>query len=367
MAITFPAAVGQAIRSVQCALLNDNEYVVSSVGRFAGPVRERALDGINATRGLLGCPGDPVPPPDPEFTGGQCEGVLYTVNVSYRGSNNQIQTTLTQSFRGPVRGLFPRPPNEFNSVAVFLESGFPSQIPVQMFNTSPANANTGQITAITRQGGLPDNCGSPPPVYPPPTSISRDVDVTYNIDNGDEVTVTVPFVFAPITVDLNGNFRIPVTFDFGGNQFSASFPLDLSFPVTINFPGLNPGDGQGIEGEPPDGPGETFPPATPDQKIIGVVVTATEIDDLAASSYQLPQLTPIYVPRLGSVKFVYSLGGATFFSSDIDVKDRRTFIECPYVGGADAVIASPQTGVSFSFLPIRGFPVATTGDLSTSS
>ncbi len=362
--ITFPEAVRDAVRSVQCALLADNEYVVGSVGRFAGPTRERALDGINATRRLLGCPmgDDPLPPP-PDFTGGQCSNVLYTVNVSYTGSNNQVQTTLTQSFRGPVRGLFPRPPNEFNSVAVFLESGLATQAPVQMFNTSPANANSGQITSIIRQGGLPDDCGNPDPTYPPPISRPTNIDVTYNIDNGDEVNLTIPFIFAPIEANFNGTLRIPFTFDFGGFEFTGNFNFDPNVEITINPPRVPSGSDDGLEDLPAGDPEEEVPELEPDRKIIGVVVTSSLVGEQQLTTILLDGMPNIFAPRAGSIKFAYSLGVTTFWSNDIDVKGDRIFIPCPFSQGADAVVVSPAPGVQLEWIPIRGFPLATVNDV----
>lgn len=371
--ITFPAAMRDAIRSVQCALLNDNEYIVGSVGRFAGPVRQRALDGINATRDLLGCPpSPPIEPPPPPFEGGQCP-TLYTVTLDYTVvlgfCGNEITTSelLSSNALGPLSVVTD------NSGTAGGGQDLCPGFSYTTIRVDGASGNVGQRGSgfgvrlngltVTRNDGLPDDCGDSEPTYPAPINYNTDVDVTYNIDDGTEVTITVPVIYAPITVDFNGNFRIPVTFDFGGNQFSASFPLDVSIPVTINFPGLNPGDGQGVDELPPDAPGTTVPPALPEEKIIGVVVNILSLDERKVSPYSSPGIPRILVPRVASVKFAYSIGAATFWSPDIDVKGDREFIPCPFSQGADLVVASPQIGVELDYVPIRGFPLATKADI----
>jgi hypothetical protein len=366
--ITFPSAVRDALRSVQCSLLADNAYIVGSVGRFAGPVRDRALDGLNATRRLIGCdPTDDPPGPQPVLNGGQCAGVEYTLGgrrINDDGTVNSSWNLPCGNFRfGPIT------PRVFDDAGT-VRSGYDystsqgQRLFAEVWTGSALLDGNARVTfdTVARCDGQPDNCGTSPPVFTSPISITRNIDVTYNIENGDEVTINIPFVFAPITVDFNGNFRIPVTFDFGGNEFSASFPLDLDASIEINFPGLNPGDGQDVDDLPPDEPGETVPPVEPDQKIIGVVVNVTSFDNRKVSEYSSPGIPRILVPRVGSVRFAYSLGGATFWSPDIDVKGDREFIPCPFSQGADAVVASPQVGVNLSFVPIRGFPLATAAD-----
>lgn len=385
----FLVAAAQAIQGLQCQLLDGNEAFVNSVGRFSGPLRSRALEGINATRRLLGCnpAEDPAPPPPP-FEGGQCLCSVYLVrvNISYQSfTNDPVSTFLERRVTGPFLGATvvndpgsstSRPLYTFtaNNVSEFASTS-PTCRPEgtvtnREFRPSQTSPGTNPITVdsivVTLISG-PDDCGSPEPIYGPPAPRPIDIDITFEPDFGPEITVPVTFNFQPVEINFNGTFRIPFNFDFGGFEYSGNVNFNPTANVTINPPSVNPGDGQGTEDQGEDEPGETVPPKPPEQKIIGVVVTATDVDSTRVSQIFNPGMTPTYAPRLGSVKFVYSLGGATFFSSDFDIKDRRTFIECPFSQGADAAIASPQPGIQLTFTEIRGYALATVADVKTST
>jgi len=218
--------------------------------------------------------------------------------------------------------------------------------------------------SFERLDGQPE-CGDPDPVYPPPINFTTNIDVTYNIDDGTEVTVTIPFIFAPITANFNGTLRIPFTFDFGGFEFSGNINLP-DFNLTINPPSIPPGSGDDLEPVGGDD-GDTIPPLPPEEKIIGVVVNSAIANPGRVSSVDFEAAPDIIIPRAASVKFAYSIGAATFWSSDIDVKTLRAFIPCPFSQGADAVVVTPYIGLTSTSVPIRGFPLATTGDLAATA
>ena len=365
--VEFVEAVRDGIRGVQCALLNDNEDFVNAIGRFSGPVRQRALDGINATRRLLGCdPAEDPEEPPPPFTGGQCEGQLYTVQVAGPSTPPGGSGVATRIVPGPVGGMcFPAASGGNVRIGVIGSTGCVTSGGGQGL-TVPSVQGQWEIVSVTPVSGT-DDCGDPPPVFGPPAPRPIDIDITFQPDFGPEITVPITFNFNPVEIDFNGNFRFPFDFDFGGFNFNGDVNFAPEINVRINPPRANPGDGEDLDDQGEDEPGETVPPAEPDQKIIGVVVTATDVESTRVSQIFNPGMTPTYAPRLGSVKFAYSLGGATFFSSDIDIKDRRTFIECPFSQGADAAIASPQPGIELTFTEIRGFPLATVRDIQSST
>lgn len=373
--LTFPQAAREAVRTAQCALLADNEYIVGSVGRFAGPVRDRALDGLNVFRGLLGCPPSAdIEPSQPEFTGGQCPGESYRISGtlswdiligSTGGTSSPSESVSTELiFTGPVTSIVPNQIDSRTFNILVTHAGGTTGV---FFRQNPISTNS--VSNIRFSGGAtnaaggPGVCGSAPPIYPPPVSRTTNIDVTYNTDEGDEVTVTIPFIFAPITADITGNFRIPFSFDFGGNTFTGNFSLDPNIEVTINLPRLNPGDDQGLEDLEEGDPEDEVEPREPDQKIIGVVVTSSTSLFSPVTRIANQGMPPTIVPRAGSIKFAYSLGGATFWSNDIDIKGSRVFIPCPFALGADAAVASPAPGTTLQFVEITGFPLATTGDL----
>lgn len=355
--------IAAALIALRCQLISDDPYVLGSVSSVIPATRPAFLRALNETRRLIGCPpaGDPQEPAG-AFSGGQCAGVGYTVNVAGTANPPGGSGMATRSGVGPVGGM------------CFQDAGFGNvSIGVQFVDgcqisgagqalTVPSVQSSWQIVSITRDDGLPDDCGNPPGIYPPPTNVFQDVDVTYKIEGDTNVTVTIPFIFAPITANFDGTLRIPFNFDFGGFEFSGDINLP-DFNVTINPPRVPPGSGEDLTGEGDDEPGGTVPPAPPGEKIIGIVVNATDIDSTVVSSYSGPYDRPILVPRLGSIKFAYSIGTSTFFSSDIDIKERRTFVPCPFSQGADDVVASAQPGIELTFTPIRGFPLATTNDI----
>lgn len=359
----LPLAIATALVALRCQLISDDPYVLGSVSRVVPATRPAFLRALNATRRLIGCPpaGDPEEP-DPPFTGGQCSGVLYRVSVAGPSTPPGGSGASIRNVVGPVGGMcFPAASGGNVRIGVVGADGCVTTGGGQGL-TVPSVQGQWEIVNVERLDGNPDNCGSPPPIYPPPININTDIDITYEIDDGTEVTVNIPFTFAPITANFDGSLRIPVDFSLGGFEFSGNLNLP-DFNLTINPPRVPPGSGEDLTGEGEDEPGETVPPAPPNEKIIGVVVNASQIDSRRVSSYSSPGITDIFVPRLGSIKFAYSIGIATFFSSDIDIKDRRTFIPCPFSQGADAVIASPNLGVNLTFTPIRGFPLATTNDV----
>lgn len=362
--VSFIEGVRESLRTIQCPLLSANEYIVGSVGRFAGPLRERAFDGINATRRLLGCPesNDPEPPPPP-FTGGQCD-FAYIVQYQIRNDQDQLIGNFSREVWGPVGGV------TFSGNEVFIlchgltpAARLSTQQPILVSTVPGGDGLTATLTGISVSGGGPDNCGDPPPIFPPPTNFNINVDVTYNIDDGTEVTVTVPFVFAPVSVNFDGSLSLPFTINFGGFNFTGNLNLNPDFNLTINPPAIGRGEGQGLEELPAGDPAEEVEPLPFDEKIIGVAVTSSIVGEQQFTTIATQGMPNILAPRAGSIKFAYSLAATTFWSNDIDVKGDRIFIPCPFSQGADAVVVSPAPGVALQWVPISGPPLATVADL----
>jgi hypothetical protein len=200
--------------------------------------------------------------------------------------------------------------------------------------------------------------------------------------------ITVPVVFAGVVglayVDVDGSLEIPVTinanFDLGGQ----SFDIDFDFNVDLTDPTADPSppprpfprnpDGRPNPSNCPPSPSCDFPPADPEPgddipgpgdpedkaefevkavQVLSVVergaTTATEI-------FWNGDAPNIWVPRLGSIKFVYQLidQGVTF-STDIDVKATDVILPAPKVGiRCLGAIASPGRGIAMELFFIRG-------------
>lgn len=387
----FPVArgVADAVQSFRCQLLGDGPYTLGSLAAATPSIRPALANTLNAIRRLTGCPplGD-ITLPTPPYEGGQCEGVVYKVYLAGEPFPAGNPGTADREGIGPVSGLcFPDAGFGNTFIGVQFANGCEFRGGGQTF-AGPGTQDTWRITSIERLDGEPDTCGDPPPEYPPPVNINTNLDVTFEGDEGD-VTLNIPFTFSPIVVNFDGTLSIPFNFTIDGVNLTGNFPLNVNAPITINPPRLPPGSGEDFTpidsdnnpptSDPPPGGGDDpgsggsggnqdpIEPAPPDQKIIGVVVSAILSNNDRVSEIASPGIPPIYAPRLGSVKFAYRLGPSTFWSSDLDIKDRRTFIPCPFSQGADAVVASPQPGVNMTFVPIRGFPLATTADVIKNS
>lgn len=367
----FLVEAAKAIQGLQCQLLGANEYIVGSVGRYAGPVRDRALDGINATRKLLGCdPAEDVPPLAGPFEGGQCAGVNYQINWSWSaGSFNsgpqQTQRTGPLSFSRAGTGSEDCGPGggTYNVFTVIDGTG---SSPVSLAAGCQATLNS--LTA-TRLDGLPDDCGNPPPeTIPPPIDIDFDIDVTYQPDFGVEITAPITVNFKPTTNNFDGRVSFPFEFNLGGIDFNGSLSFDPEINVRINPPLRVPrGTGQPTDTLPPQTDPQPVEPAEFDRIIIGVAVQSTVNGEQQFTSITQTGQPSILAPRVGSIKFAYSIGIATFWSSDIDVKGANVFIPCPFSQGADAVVVSPAPGVAVTWQPVYGFPLATAEDVDSAA
>lgn len=112
--------------------------------------------------------------------------------------------------------------------------------------------------AFYRLDSQPDNCGNPSDVYPPPANINVNVNVNYGDTN--QFNVTIPFIFAPVKVDIDGRLIAPVTVElFPGAQFKGEVELFPDFDLNLNFPDFSE---PGTPGN-PGNPGEPLTPVQP--------------------------------------------------------------------------------------------------------
>ncbi len=373
---TFTEGVAAALRTFPCIALANAAYANGAAGRIFGPTSTTGPQAaIAALRRALGCdPDDDPEPPEPPFAGGQCDGELYIGSATYVQSG----TTQTVFFKawGPIGGftsgssdgtpgvgLLSRGSIIRTGTAYTCVGGIPPTLGAFeyrqfAFGTAVSEPAIASITACGE-----DDCGDLPPVFPPAEPIEIDIDVTYNIDEGDEITVTIPFVFAPINVDIVGRFNIPFTLDVGGIELSGTVEISPEFNVNFNPPAAP----RGTDDEPddilPGPPADEVEPREFDNRIIGVLVLATIVGEQQLTTIATTDIPPIFAPRAGSIKFAYSIGNSTAWSNDIDVKGGRSFIPCPFSQGADGVAVSPGPGVDVQWQEITGPPLATVADL----
>ena len=359
--VSFLQGLENANKAINCFLLGAGGNILGGVANLPGGSPEFVENTTKALRRLAGCDpaDDPVLPPPP-FPGGQCVGAGYTVTIS-TGSVNA-----TRSVLGPISGVcFGSQQPPFN-VSWGVQAGNGCILSGPGTATIPqADRGNVTITNIVRQGGLPDDCGNPPVVFPPAGDTFVDAPVTYITEEGDEITVNIPFVYAPIFVDVNGNFRIPFTFEAGGIEFSGDVTVAPEFKFTVNPPPAPRGTNSPITNLP--GPDDEIPvePSTFAERVVGVVVQSQLVGEQQLTTIFTENIPQILAPRCGSVKFGYAIAGRSFWSPDIDIKDLNCFIPCPFSQGADTVAASPAPGVVLNYVPIFGAPLATVADLGS--
>lgn len=227
----------------------------------------------------------PVVPPPPDFSGGQCDGILYGVRYqtaiisggTLAGWSANQQTTSNapsgaiQSIELYAGGqLCPTLEHwSFNGAGVppvFNDANRPYFLRiVDSIGTKDVAIGTAsgkRFIEFFRIDGQPDNCGNPPsnfpPTSPPPPTI-------YNIDinDGDSI-ITIPITW-------NGDVNIPLTFVFEGGLIDFDFGgINITWNGDVNIGGngknpfpesppivITPGD------DPPGGGGTTPKPDDP--------------------------------------------------------------------------------------------------------
>ena len=119
-------------------------------------------------------------PGEPEFEGGQCDGVLYVVPFEYERPNGSVQQGGTQWWWGPVGGIRIVPYQSGTQIQILSRGQWnrpirseQTWIPVV---TAPQETFVrATIKNLTRQNGSADTCGNPPgpatdrPTAPPTT------------------------------------------------------------------------------------------------------------------------------------------------------------------------------------------------------
>ena len=324
--------------------------------------------------------------PDPPFSGGQCP-VRYQVNVEGPGPRGFANgaclggdwtKTNENIFWGPILGIRLR--SQFvcaGSGGVAYEGAellCHGHAPVPASPRSPtpiwvSGALGGawysvRITSVSRIDGQPDNCGDPFPDLPDPAPISQPTTITYGDNN--QYSLTVPIIFAPVYIALDGSLKIPIQVDISPT-FNVKGELELfpNFDLDLNFNAPNPDDGP--EGEPPpdeptgdgndDKPQPSPDPEKPPEDRIYAAVVRCRIEPEARPSGVYQEVGPdIYVPRLGSVRFGSLLSGVMFWTEDLDVKGLTSVINCPIPWGADVVTFNAADGVVGNYAPIYTRP-----------
>lgn len=379
LAVASPAA-----RQVLCSVGGALSLGFGRLGRISSPGFADLGQGVG---GLLerACEFPPPPPeePSPPFDGGQCECVLYAVNITFERPNRP-PNIFTENRPGPI-GEMVRRPVPTQGQPDRTELGFFFGGPdcggrqfrlLASFNADDegSDAFRGTINSATRLDGLPDNCGSLPPpplpdrppiVQPPPSPPIPRVD-----PDGNPLPdlIFAPRV-GPVYVDVDGSLNIPVDVNISGPD------IDLNIPVSVNLGDFSPtiigvggggGSGPGQEPGPPPqiccpGPpprtrdgGEEDPDEEPedppkDMAIAAVIVSSATTGDGRNNSTIFTAAPPLLVPRIGTVQFEVEVEGQRFIGPDIQLKQTRQLVEAPTTAKVTRAFVRWEPGWSGGF------------------
>jgi hypothetical protein len=379
---TFLEGLAETVNRAFCVKLAD----LTNQTELWRYILEPAFGLVQNTAGLLynqNCPLYPPPsaePSDPGVPGGQCEGVSYRVN--YSGERNNGTGTGFTPFSDSTQF---RTAKVLGIQAVQSSSPFGAFVQVDFSNGSvqgfgftgiPPDGNQIRnltITSIDRQDGLPDNCGTIPPTYPPYTpggNVYND-NTSYTNNEGDTVTIPVSITLGYATVNIDGTVSIPINAQFSANpEFNANFNFNLNTgtlaPDVSNpsAPTASPCTDPG--GYLPDPSIPTPPSSIPDapplpspteqpterQRLLKACIVTTSVLDGNETVLFQDDNPDLYIPSLGYVQFLIQVGNSSAWTNDIPVKCLRTFVPCPWDAGAIDVKGTPRYGNEFTVTPV---------------
>jgi len=215
-----------------------------------------------------------------------------------------------------------------------------------------------QITGVCSG---PGNCGDPPLDLPPPAPIEVNVNIDYDNFEGDNFNITVPLIFAPVYIALDGTLRIPIRID-DLNLFG-EINLDNDFEITVDLGGgASDGPGPGGTDDPDTTPGEPNldgedPPLGPASTIIGVFVRSQLTIGNRTTLIPDNPGPDILAPGVGTVRFQIRAGSISAWTKDIRVKGVNEFVYCPVPWGAVSVSVRSEVGWANDFTVLRGRPL----------
>lgn len=398
---TFREALRTGVLQALCAALEE-PGVALAILRFVGRSPQLVLTAALAlliARQICNRNENP-PPPQPQFVGGQCNGVIYRVVIDIIADNDgpgrpcrEVPLSLSYRRWGPVQNIRLSNPGIGSCGEGFRDIEFfdrgdvntdPPTSPLQ-WRAIFTNIVIRRIVSITvtRPDGQPDNCGNPPSTIPetPPDGFTQIVDITFDSPTGP-VSIPVTFAFFNAFLDASFNLQIPVTFTFDNTvNFNAIFDVQTGdlviqfFPYNSPPPGqppqrppqLPPGSGgpnqnETLEPPPPPPPGPEFededlpPEPTQNRLIRAVAVTVLSDDNDRTIIFQDGGNPDILVPDIGMVQFKVLIGRSVFWTINQRVSNIRAIIPCEWEGGAIEVRGTPRPGIIWTLTPIYATP-----------
>lgn len=315
---------------------------LGALGRQVKQAAKMMCDGYRANPGIKDLPGinrsyaDDVcrpyweqngntgPSLAPKFTGGQCVDVGYRLEWTFSGETANYTTSI--SVRGPID--------------IYLEVGEPLGNGKRFYNwilkqrtfdggtalsslgAEQATKEPGLAATLTRLDGLPDTCGNPPDSFKPGIGPTYVWGTPVTVPGGPlQPTVTIQ-VDEP-SIDIDGNFNIPVTIDNTTN-INLGFSSGGSEPVPTETitgspidganppPGINPNDVRdGDLPEPPDG-----------FEYIGVAVALSFVGD-PPTPIPNTNSNPVFPRTIGNLRLWQRVGQNEFLSENYPIREQQ--------------------------------------------
>lgn len=388
---TITEGIKDAVGFVFCSQVRAAQGIAGLLASL--PIVPSVVQDIADRYRAFACGDDPLnsapvgsPPP---FTGGQCEGKFYQVTIDHEvsdGAGNRLADVvlIVNSIPAPI-----------SDVAIGDALGFAgSSLEVTHNQGTQVVASVGTnrlFTAInsivvSRQDGLPDDCGDLPPSLPEPVEeVEDELDIVYDDPFGNPVNIpNVPIKFFKPCINLDG-VRVPFEVDTpfgkicGKVGISPDFPDIIEPSVDIDLCPEQRRDLGYKEEEIKDffdilePIGDLSAPAVPSISgiltenydleslpILGVFVRGNPIDFGGNKTIVLNDdgaTNPnIVIPRIGSVFFEYLIktegGYESAFSEDIPIKNANQFIPCPWIFGAIKVHFRREFNCKVAIVPV---------------
>lgn len=370
---SFVESVGTASRNFACRLLSNNAaatgYIagltssVPGVGSFNNAV-------ANSTEYLAGlaCPGSPGGESGgggggdnfngvPGLPPGQCPGVPYLVQGTARllAANGSLNRTLpwTSNRTGPLDRFILQLTS--NNVLVVNENGDTlANLGSRPSGIASAEWANGYPT-VTRQDGQPvESCDAGTPDDDRPRTTQP---VTYNVDNGPDITNNIDIIANPPVMDVDNNLVIP--FIYITPTFEANAYLDISTgDLTFNFGEPAPTGTDccpPLEDVPPDDDetDEDPPPPDNDLRLVGLKVVSTiTIPTANLTSFGNGMGPVIYFRRLCLVRFAIEVAGVKSWTAATEVQTANQFVPVPAIGVGYFWDVIEEHGVSVQVVPV---------------
>ena len=245
---------------------------------------------------------------------------------------------------GPLGDFF----DSNGTIRMFVEGG---QSSVLIANSGSVAVNMPERVMVTRQDGQPDVCPEEPGVPPTPPPFTE-APVTYDDVDGNPIVIVPRFEFDPVIVSPTNDFNLPFNLTYNNFRIKGVVNLNLG-GVKFNF-----GGGSGVDNDcclpstpenptPPDPEGEPDP--TDENRIVGVVVTTTDIgQDANITVVQNPNGPNYHFPDLALVTFRVNIDGSFYWLAPQKVQIRQQVVPVLWDGGAVAVSVVSRPGVTLT-------------------